>query len=338
MKPPAADGLLLIHGEEHHLIDGDARLWLAEARRLAMSDLDVEVVDSPARLAQIRPGLTGVPFLSERRWLLVRDPPQLAERSRRGADSAEALVEALRGRNPSNAVCLVAHITVSPTHPLRVALTELAGRSIEHRRLRGRGLYEWVEAALAERRLRLPRAAVDHLVRAGEPDLGRIDGEVAKLAAYADGRPSLDVAEVRSIVAGAEQVEIWDVLDRLLTPPHGRGVAAVDRLLADGVATQQITAALAGQLRDVLVADAALTTGGGVASVAASLGVPPWRAERAARWASATSPELVEGWLRALHRLDADVKLGRADDAAGLRALLLHAARQLQQGRSLPKP
>ena len=324
--------LLLIHGEEGHLVDVDARRWLAAARAQALTDLDVEIIEQAPQLDGLRRSLTEIPFLAERRHVLLRDPPQLAERARRGTDSAEALAALITERSPTTSLCIVAHLRVAPTNPVIAAVRQARGRIVEHPQLKPRDLRAWVERRAIEVGLRLPRPAVEHIVRVTGGDLGVVEGELAKLKAYADGE-TVTFDDVRRLVAGAEQLEIWDILDRLLLPPHWRGPAAVDSLLADGVAVQYITSVVGGQLRELLRAHEMLGSprSSRASDLASQLGLPPWRVERLLRWASATTPAMVEGWLRALQHLDAEVKLGRMDDAAALRSVLLRAAREVEE-------
>jgi DNA polymerase-3 subunit delta len=329
--PIAVADLLLVHGAEGYLVDADTRRWLAAARAQALTDLDVEILDQPAQLDGLRRSLTEIPFLAERRHVLLRDPPQLAERQRRGADSAEALAALIAERAPTTALCIVAHSRVAPSHPVLAAVRRAGGRIVEHPELKARDLRAWVERRGGELGLRLPRPGVDHIVRVTGGDLGVIEGELAKLEAYSDGA-ALSLEDVRRLVAGAEQLEIWDILDRLLLPPHWRGPAAVDALLGDGVSVQYILSVVGGQLRELLHTHELLGAGRGAraSEIAAKLGLPPWRVERLLRWAAATTPAMVERWLRALHHLDAEAKLGRLDDAAALRSLMLRAAREIE--------
>jgi DNA polymerase-3 subunit delta len=328
----ARDELLLIHGEERFLVDREARAWLAAARDASASDFSVEVLDAPVRLDGLRRSLIEVPFLDARRHLLVRDPPQLSERPRRGADSAEALAAALETRAPSTSVCLVAHTRVTAANPVLKAVQRLRGRISEHPLPRGRELRAWLERRVAERRLRLPRGAVDHLLLVVGADLGRMENELDKLAAHSGGGavPTLD--QVRILAGGLEQLAAWDIVDRLLTPPHVRGAAAVDALIEDGVSPLYLLSVVAGQLREVLAAAEVLAGGGGAAAVAGRLGLPPWRAERLVRWAGRVSPDLLVDWLRQLQRLDAGVKAGELDDASGLRSFALRASGALAAG------
>jgi DNA polymerase III delta subunit len=325
-----SDDLVLIHGEERYRIDRDARAWLARARTDAVTELDVEIIDGASRLDQVRSALIERPFLSSARHLLLRDPPQLSERVRRGAEGADALAAALAGKSPDTRVCIVVHQRVAPQHPVLTTVRS-AGRVVEHARLKGRELRAAIEALIAERGARLPRGGVDHLLQVSGGDLGIVESELAKLAAYAEGR-ALGIDQLRELVAGSEHVQSWDVVDRLLTAPHGRGPAAVESLLADGMSPQLLLSQVAAQLREMLQAQEILAEPRADASRLASvLGLAPWQGERLVRRSRAATPAQVEGWLRALQWLDAESKAGRLEDAAGLRSVMLRAARQLEK-------
>jgi len=337
LAPAATPPLMLIHGEERHLVDAEAHGWLDAARAQSSSDLNIEVFDAPAKLDQVRRSLTEMPFLDPLRHVMVRDAPQLTERSRRGADPPDLLATALRERAPTTVVCLVVHGKVAATNPVLAAVRDTGGHISYHAAVRGRDLRTWLETRLRGAGLRLPPNAVQHMLTASNGDLGILDNEVAKLRAYAAGRPQLSADEVTRLVGGDEQVEVWGVLDRLLGPAPGAGAAAVDGGLGGGMSSQYLIATMSGQIRDLLEAQEVLRDRrGGAGALAAALGVPPWRAERLARQATVVPGEVLEGWLRALQQLDADVKGGRVDDASALRSFSLRAARQVteQRGRS----
>jgi len=320
--------LLLVHGEERHLVDAQARAWLEAARARSSSDLNVEVIDAPAKLDQVRRSLMEMPFLDPVRYLMVRDAPQLTERARRGAEPPDVLAAALAQRSETTVVCLVAHGKVAPANPVLAAVRDLGGRISYHAALRGRELREWVQERLRAAGLRLPPKAVEHLLTTSNGDLGVLENEVAKLKAFAGGRDSITLEEVVALAGGEEQIEVWSVLDRLLATPPGRGAAAVDAALDAGLSTQYLIATLSGQLRDLMLAQEVLSERrGGAAALAQAMGIPPWRAERLARQAGAVPGDVLERWLRDLQRIDAEVKGGKLDDQGALRSFALRAAR-----------
>jgi DNA polymerase III delta subunit len=329
---PPPPPLLLIHGEERHHVDAEARVWLEAARAQCSSDLNVEVIDAPSKLDQVRRSLMEMPFLDPVRHLMVRDAPQLTERGRRGSEGPDVLLAALEQRSETTSVCLVAHGKVAATNPVLGAMRTLGGRVSYHGPVRGRDLRAWLDERLRAAGLRLPRGAVDHLLTASGGDLGVLENEIAKLLAYAAGRGTLSEEEVIRLAGGEEQVEVWSVLDRLISPAAGRnpaaGAAAVDTALGGGLSTQYLIATLSGQLRDLMLAQELLRERrGGAGALAQAMGVPPWRAERLARQAGAMPGEVLERWLRELQRIDAQVKAGKVDDQGALRSFALRAAR-----------
>ncbi|HEV7677031.1 MAG TPA: DNA polymerase III subunit delta [Candidatus Dormibacteraeota bacterium] len=332
--PVAPPPLLLIHGEERHLVDAAAADWLDAARAQCSSDLNVEVIDAPAKLDQVRRSLAEIPFLDPVRYLMVRDAPQLSERGRKGADPADLLVTALQEKSPTTSVCLVVHGKVAATNAVLGAIRALDGLIVYHAPVRGRDLRAWLEDRLRGAGLRVPRPAVDQLLAASNGDLGVLENEIAKLRAFAGGRQDLTADEVIRLAGGDEQIEVWSVLDRLLSPAPGRGAAAVDNGLGAGLSSQYLIATLGGQIRDLLVAqDLLRDRRGGPAGLAAAMGIPPWRADRLARQAGAVPGAVLEGWMRSLQRVDADVKGGRIDDASALRSFALRAARDVTSAR-----
>jgi len=161
-----------------------------------------------------------------------------------------------------------------------------------------------------------------------------LENEIAKLRAYAAGRQDLAADEVIRLAGGDEQIEVWSVLERLLSPTPGKGAAAVDNGLGAGLSSQYLIATLGGQIRDLLVAqDLLRDRRGGPAGLAAAMGIPPWRAERLARQAGAVPGAVLESWMRSLQQVDADVKGGRIDDASALRSFALRAAGDVTTAR-----
>jgi DNA polymerase-3 subunit delta len=329
--PPSAPedtpALLLVHGDDRFRVDLEVRRW----RDAAGAEMGVEVVDAPAPIEGIRSTLAETPFIDPRRYLLIRDPPQLTG-GRRGDEGGRALAAALELRAPTTWVCLVCHETVAASHPVLSAVTRLGGQVLVRRQLRGRDLREWADRAVAERGLRLRPGGLEHVLRVAGADLGVVSAELDKLAAHAGGAV-IDPETVHRLVGGSELVEVWAVLERLLGPSPALGAAAVADLVEEGRSTQHLIATLAGQLHELRQTQALIGSGPPGLRLAERLHIPEWRAERLARQARSVSPELVEDWLRRLQRLDAAIKRGDGSDRDALQGFALGAARALTSER-----
>ena len=320
--------LLLVHGDDRYRVDEEVRQW---RRQAAGAEMGVDVVEAPAPLDRIRSCLGEIPLIDPRRYVLIRDPPQLAG-GRRSGEAGRGLAEALELRAPSTSVCIASHQQVLPSHPVMAAVSRLGGEVRLCNLLRGRDARSWAERAAAERGVRMRPGGLDHLLRVAGSDLGLVSAELDKLGAYAAGE-MLSVEAVRRLVGGAEGVEVWNVLERLLGVDPGRGAAAALDLLDDGRPTQYLIATLAGQLSELRRAQSLVATGGGPRTLATELRIPEWRAERLARQARTVRPEVVEGWLVQLQRIDAAVKAGETDDREAVGRFALGAARTVGTAR-----
>ncbi|MFI5287048.1 MAG: DNA polymerase III subunit delta [Candidatus Dormibacteria bacterium] len=322
--------LTLIHGDDHFLVDRSVRAWRDRARP---PEVDVEVFDAPGRLNEFRQAVAEMPLFDLERALLLRDPPQLTGSAKRGgADPPERLVAILGELAPTTVLCLVAHAKVPDRNPVFNAVKSKGGSIIFHSAVKGRELRAWVEREIGVRGLRLGAGSVDQLIRVAGPDLGSIASELDKLVSFASGRP-LSITEVRMAVAGDESTGLYDTLAELLGPNPAKGAESVDRLLSEGRAGQYLLAILAGQIRDLVMAQAYVKTHGSSSGLGAALGKPDWQVDRLARQARSVSPAVVAGWLAALHDVDRKLKTGEIAEADGLRLAVLRAAAEVTAER-----
>jgi DNA polymerase-3 subunit delta len=320
----------LIHGDERFLVDRAVRAWRDRARP---PQLDVEVFESPGRLDELRHAIAEMPLFDPERALLVRDPPQLTGAAKRGgADPPERLAAILAERAPTTVICLVAHAKVPDRNPVLAAVKVMKGAISFHPAIKGRELRAWVEHEISARGLRLGSGAVDLLIRVAGPDLGGIASELDKLVAYAAGRP-LSIGDLRAAVAGDEATGLYDTLGDLLGSTPAKGAESIDRLLSEGRAGQYLLAILAGQIRDLVLAQAYLQSHGSASGLAAELGKPDWIADRLVRQARSVPQAIAAGWLKALHDADRKLKTGEISDADGLRLTMLRAAAEVTAAR-----
>lgn len=319
-----AEELLLVHGDEPVLVDRTVAQWRAAANG------DIEVIDAPAKLEPLIASLVDMPLFAAERHVLVRDLPQLSG-ARRGAAGADELVRALSMRAPTTHVCFAVRATVAPGNQVLAAVQAQGGRVVHHLALRPGERRHWLDTELRSRNLDLPPGGAELLLRSSGGDLGAIDGELDKIAAHS-ARPTME--QLQRLVAGTEQLQLYNVLDLLAGPQPAAGAALLAGLIADGRSPQYLLSILAGQLRDLLMAHAVLLGGErGAGALATALRVPAWRAERVLRTAHAIPATLAIAWMRQLQRIDAGLKAGEVDDIGALQFWGLSAAQALRLRR-----
>lgn len=319
-------GLLLVHGDEAYLVDRTIESWRASATS------DVEVIDAPAKLEPLIASLVDMPLFATERHVLVRDLPQLSG-SRKGSVGVDELVRGLSMRASSTRLCLAVRATVAPANPILAAVRALGGRVVHHPLLRPSERRQWLDTELRSRAVLLPPGGAELLLRVSGGDLGAIAGELDKIASHGE---RLSIEQLVQLVAGTEQLQLYNVLDLLGGPEPAAGAALLADLIAEGRSPQYLLSILAGQLRDVLMAHALLLRGNhGASALAATMRAPAWRAERVLRTTHAIPVTLAMAWMRELQRIDAGLKAGEVDDVAALQQWGLAAAQALVDRRML---
>ena len=173
-----------------------------------------------------------------------------------------------------------------------------------------------VRTAQAEHGTKLPRDAAALMVELAGTDLGLLEQELGKVAAFvADRSPRAATAEdVSNLVGGWKAKTTFEMLARVRRGDLGAALAELDKLLLAGEAPMRILGGITYSLRKVADAVDLSAGGGGLPRALATAGVFPKERKE------------VEGWLRALGR-------GRAER---FRTLLLSADGDLRGGAAVP--
>ena len=159
------------------------------------------------------------------------------------------------------------------------------------------------------------------MLRATRPDLGVIDSELRKLAAYRATGAELDSAAIADLLAGGRQEEVFRLTDLLLPRPAAAGWGVLDSLLEREGPTL-ISYRLARHLALVLEVRTRQDRGESLAQVQAEMREHSFVVQKAFDAARSTPPERLEKGLRALLDYEWEVKSGQIDAEYGLKAAL----------------
>lgn len=203
-----------------------------------------------------------------------------------------------------------------------VTAVEAAGGRVERiPRLFPDQVPPWVRARAALNSVRLEPSAVTELASAVGPDTERIEQELLKLAVYASGR-AITAADVRSLVSGAIETEVFDLTRAVIRRDARTAVDRLERLLAEGQAPGQILALLLWQFRVVLFASAMKTNADAermARAIRSSAGaISRWQGD-ARRIVRADVVRAYES----LYATDLAIKQGRTDEGTALMLCVL---------------
>jgi DNA polymerase-3 subunit delta len=300
-----------LHGEEPFLVDEEARRTLRDWRGQLVSDFGSEAMD-PATLTaeRLRGAVQQGPFLDPYRVVSVRG---ILPRK------ADALAPGLGEVPDSTRLLMTIGGRLPPSSKLVKAVTAAGGRVTEHQPLRPRALQDWVFSRARE--YGLPTAAGAALIRLARPDLGVIDSELRKLAAYRATGNELDQAAIEELVVTSRQDDVFRLTDHLLPRPTA-GAWRTLRSILEREQPTLVAYRLARHLSLVLEVRSRQERGESLSEVQAAMREHPFVLQKAYDAARDTSSARLEAGLRALLDYEWEVKSGQIDAGLGLEAVL----------------
>lgn len=281
-------------------------------RKDLLTDFGFETLDAGTVTAvRLRDALLQAPFLDPHRVVVIRGlAPRRAEALAAGLEElpeTTRLLISVGGRLPSSS-------------RLAKAFGALAGARVqEWQRLRGRALSDWIFQRAKAHGLAPQVAAL--VLRSSPGDLGVIDSELAKLAAYAAAGHSLDAATVNELLAGGRQEEIFRLTDLLLPRPSAAAWPVLDSLLQREGPTL-IAYRVARHLSLVLEVRTHQERGESLSEVQAGMNEHRFVVQKAYDTARSVDGSRLEAGLRALLDYEWEVKSGQVDAELGLSTVL----------------
>jgi DNA polymerase III delta subunit len=308
---PAARPILLVHGDESFLVEDQARRTVSDWRSELVSEFGFEALDpSSLTASRLRDAVLQIPFLDPYRVVSVRG---VAPRR------ADSLATALAAVPESTRVLVSVNGRLAASSKLVRAVAEAGGRAHEHQPLKGRALHTWIFSRTKD--YGLPTAAGTAMVRLARPDLGVIDSELRKLAAYQASGNLLDQQAIEELVVAGRQDEVFRLTDHLLPRPDAEAWRVLAGLLEREPPTT-IAYRLARHLALVLDVKARQERGATLPEVQAQMREHAFVVQKAYDAAGTVTADRLEAGLRTLLAYEWEVKSGQIDATPGLEAVL----------------
>ena len=312
--PKAAVGgvVVLLHGEERFLVEEKARVLIGKWQKELVSDFGFEPIEAAAlTAARLQDSILQAPFLDPFRAVWVRAV---------AAARAEGLAPALAEVPPTTRLLITVTGRLSPGNKLVKATAAAGGRVEESVRLKGRALTEWTARRADE--LGLGRQVAAQVTRVTHADLGVIDSELQKLAAYKASGSKLTPEVVGELLAGAREDEIFKLTDNLLPRPTAQAWAVARSLARSGIQPTSVAYRMARHLALVLEVRARQERGDSLSTMQADLPEHSFVVQKAYDAAKDVDPDRLEAALRAIRDYEWEVKSGQVDAELGLDVLL----------------
>ena len=312
--PKARGGapVVLLHGEERHLVEEKAKALVAEWTADLVSDFGYEPIDAAGlNAARLQDAVLQAPFLDPHRVVWVRGV---------AGNRAEGLAPALAEVPPTTRLVITVAGRLGAGNKLVKAVTAAGGRAEESQRLKGRALSDWTSRRADD--LGLPRAVVAQVTRVTPADAGVIDSELQKLAAYGASGAKLTPEIVTELLAGGREDEVFRLTDNLLPRPTAQAWTVARNLCRSGLQPTSVAYRMARHLALVLEVRARQERGESLAFMQAEMSEHSFVVQKAYDAAREVDPNRLEAGLRAIRDYEWEVKSGQVDAEWGLDVLL----------------
>lgn len=183
---------------------------------------------------------------------------------------------------------------------------------------------DWVQKRAKAIRVQLAASAAKAMAEIVGNDTWALASELAKLEAYADGRP-ITADDVREIVAPVRELPPWELLDPIA---DGKGASAL-RALRRMFATRHplaIAAVIQGTYRQLAIAREMLDDGASGKDVGERIRLGGYPLEKLLEQASLYTPAMVRAAYARMVEADADIKRGVYADQLSLELLVTDLA------------
>jgi DNA polymerase-3 subunit delta len=295
----------LLCGENVFAVEHALHVYVADFLRVHDS-FGLERVDGSAMEASQLDGvLLQVPFLSEKRLVIIRSPFAVKALQDR-------LVELLPALSDTADVLLV-----EPKPDKRTSLYKklsASGQVVEFTTPKGKDLTHWLVAYAKERGSALNSKDAEYLIRRVGVHTQQLASEIDKLSIAGD---VINQASIDALTDEALSETVFSMLDQVFTSGRARALSTLHALYKDSVEPQEIMGMLAWQLHVFLLVKFALIKGGDTAK---ETGLHPFVAGKARDIVSRMTLEQLRQALDCALRADEAIKTSpvHAGDAVEL--------------------
>ncbi len=303
----------------------------------AMAELNTSVLDGKGlTLGELRHVCDAIPFMADRRLVIVRGLLSRLASSRRSGDQAETeeeqpawkkafreeLADYLPKLAPTTRLIFVESKALQASHPiLKLAEREETGYIKSFPRPKDRDLPGWIQRRARSKKGAISHEATSMLAELVGDDLRLLDQEIEKLLIYADGR-QVTAQDVRELVSRARELSIFELVDCVGHRQTERALLLLHQLIEDGTEPLYLLAMLARQVRILIQVKELQSEGMTEREIATSLKLHPFVVQKG--WAQAQNFRMAQ--LEAAHQrlveTDWAIKTGQSEDVLALDVLI----------------
>ena len=309
--------LLLFEGEEEYLKQAALAALRKQLLPEGMEDLNETVLDAPETDRLIAAAET-LPFMADRRLVVVRDHPALSGRA-----EADDRLAAYLSAVPATTVLLF-YCTRKPDgrKKLYTAIRKQNG-VVVFSPLKDRELTTFVTSAFKKLGRECDERTADLLIFTCGSDAGRLMTEIAKIASHSEGTAAVHPDEVRMLATPSAECTVFQMVDAVVSGQNDRAFRLMRNQLLNGTDRLYMLSMLLRQFRLLQHIRIMQYEKCSRDAIRSALGVPPFAVDQYMRQASMYTNAQIKKAVSVCFDAEYAVKSGRMNQEGSLESVML---------------
>lgn len=261
---------IVIFGTESFLVRKATAEAIDQVFPQGVPDMGISEFDvSQVVLADVLDELRTLPFLSERRLVMIRDAEAFISKNR------ENLEKYLAAPSPTGVLLMICKTFDARTKLYKAV--QKVGRAVKCKPLYPKQVAMWiVDRARDGYRKRMDRSAASRLHDLVGGSLSTLDAELDKLSIFVGEKPDIQLGDIEALVGHNRDEKVFGIVDAMASGQTGRALELWHQVWAtDRVAEGRAIGGLAYSLRRLLEARTAAEAGVPLEKLARQLWTEP---------------------------------------------------------------
>ncbi len=326
--------LYLFSGGEKYLIDLAYKILEEKLIDPNFKSLNQTIFhDKDFELSKFQDAVETLPFMAEKRLVVVKDPLFLgAQKKGTSKEEEEQVLKTISNLSP--AVCVIFLSSKVDARKKLVKTIKKQGKHFQFDPLEESELLRWIKGKLSKEGIQSDQstlnyfvANMDYLGRNRSKSLFDVENEVNKLIHYTKKRGRVTQQDIDQITSKSFENDIFKVMDAIEKKNKREALRQMEELIYQGEPVLKILATLSNQMKNVLKVKELSAKGYTSKVIAKRIGIHPFVATKSQRQSRNYSQKQLIAFINYITDIDAKIKTGQIEDFLGIELIVLELCR-----------
>jgi DNA polymerase-3 subunit delta len=333
----------ILHGEEGFVRSEEVAKLKARVAQGGVGDLNISTFGDDVTFHQLADACNTVPFMGDRRVIIVEDLLQRFDTVKgddKGADASyvRKLLEYLPRLPSTTRLLFIESEKLRRSNPVLKGAKELENSYVrEFTKPDGRALQDWIRQRAQSKGVGITGRGAALLASFVDQDLRRLDNELQKLAGFVGYERAITAEDVEEMVGASYEANIFKLVDALGMRQGRTALEHLHRLFADGAHELYVLTMIARQVRLIIgVKELAELKRLESKEIRREMGIShQFIVDKLLRQAQQFDMQSLETLQRHVLEVDEGIKTGRLESPLALELLVLEICSRRREKRSV---